>query len=103
MRVKAMRKRSPYKSGSMQGRNGQPHHRSPAVGEPPGRPPNEAPCVDCGWPDTNWQVVSRHRTSEGVVVWTRCVCGALQVWLHRPGAPEAVALGRQSHDYGRRS
>ena len=100
-----MRNRSPHKTGSIQTHDGQSHRRSsPPVWEPPGRPLNEAACADCGWPDTDRQVVSRHRTSEGVIVWTRCIiCGALQVWLHRPGVAEAVALGRQRHVYGRRS
>jgi hypothetical protein len=30
-------------------------------------------------------VLSRHRTSDGVVTWTRCDCGDLQIWLTRPG------------------
>ena len=26
-------------------------------------------------------VLSRHRTSEGVVTYARCTCGELQIWL----------------------
>ncbi|MHA6618818.1 hypothetical protein [Pseudonocardia sp. DLS-67] len=37
-------------------------------------------CPVCGWPTTEpYQVVSRHRTSEGMIVWSRCACGSLQV------------------------
>ena len=32
-------------------------------------------------------VLSRHRTSEGVVTYTRCSCGELQVWLTGAGGP----------------
>jgi hypothetical protein len=32
-------------------------------------------------------VLSRHRTSEGVVTYTRCTCGDLQVWLTGGGRP----------------
>jgi hypothetical protein len=38
-------------------------------------------CPHCGWPDgaEPFQVVSRHSTSAGHTVWTRCSCGSLQV------------------------
>ncbi|NJP48674.1 hypothetical protein HCJ93_00940 [Streptomyces sp. SBST2-5] len=38
-------------------------------------------CPYCGWPDhaEPFQVVSRHGTSAGSTVWTRCGCGSLQV------------------------
>ena len=32
-------------------------------------------------------VLSRHRTSEGVVTYTRCSCGELQIWLTDAGRP----------------
>ena len=32
-------------------------------------------------------VVSRHRTSEGVVTYARCNCGDLQIWLADAGRP----------------
>ena len=32
-------------------------------------------------------VLSRHRTSEGVVTYTRCRCGELQIWLSAAGRP----------------
>ncbi|MEU9186308.1 hypothetical protein AB0D14_17515 [Streptomyces sp. NPDC048484] len=46
----------------------------------PGRPGSDA-CPHCGWPDRAepFQVVSRHGTAGGHTVWTRCVCGSLQV------------------------
>lgn len=40
--------------------------------------------------DDAYGTVSRHRTSEGEVVYRRCGCGALQVTLHRPGRRAAV-------------
>ncbi|WP_419998536.1 hypothetical protein [Streptomyces boninensis] len=43
-------------------------------------PAGQVTCDDCGWPlDGGGLVeVSRHHTSEGVVRYRRCVCGA---WL----------------------
>jgi hypothetical protein len=32
-------------------------------------------------------VLSRHRTSEGVVTYARCTCGELQIWLRGAGRP----------------
>lgn len=29
-------------------------------------------------------VVSRHRTSAGTIVYARCECGRLSMWLERP-------------------
>jgi len=36
-------------------------------------------CPFCGWPEDEYDVVSRHHTSEGQAIWTRCVCGSLQM------------------------
>jgi hypothetical protein len=48
--------------------------------------------------DSN-RIVSRHQTSEGVVVYRRCHCGALQVSLHRPGRrPTAISDSRHATD-----
>lgn len=56
-------------------------------------------CPDCGWPDTAvHEVLSHHRTSEGLVTWARCQCGALQVRLHHAGPSETVARGRTAGD-----
>jgi hypothetical protein len=39
-----------------------------------------AHCPACGWPVAEtFQLVSRHQTSEGVIVYSRCPCGRLQV------------------------
>lgn len=40
--------------------------------------------------------VSRHQTSEGVLVYRRCHCGALQVALHQPGRRPTV-IGESRH------
>ncbi|KAA8885188.1 hypothetical protein F3087_30640 [Nocardia colli] len=37
-------------------------------------------CRQCGAAD-HGTTVSRHRTSEGTIVYTRCPCGAVNVWL----------------------
>ncbi|MFD7506183.1 hypothetical protein [Streptomyces sp. NPDC059850] len=42
-------------------------------------------------------IVSRHTTSEGVVVWTRCGCGRLQMALIPYGA-RGKALAAGGHD-----
>jgi hypothetical protein len=47
-------------------------------------------CSACGWPATEAEVLSRHRTSEGIVSDLRCVCGELTVRLD-PGAGCVVA------------
>lgn len=40
-------------------------------------------CPRCGWPqDQVYEVLSRHVTSEGVVSYTRCACGEIQVRVH---------------------
>ena len=37
-------------------------------------------CPHCGWPDAKpFQVLSRHRTANGMTVWSRCACGSTQV------------------------
>ncbi|GAA2139020.1 hypothetical protein GALLR39Z86_43850 [Glycomyces algeriensis] len=43
--------------------------------------------------------MSRHHTSEGVVVWTRCVCGAVRARLHRLGPAEPVAFADPPEDW----
>jgi hypothetical protein len=51
-------------------------------------------CPWCGWPTYEpFQTVSRHRTSEGLVAWTRCPCGRLRVV--RAAAP-SIDLARES-------
>jgi hypothetical protein len=40
----------------------------------------ESKCPQCGWPESvPYETVSRHLTSTGMIVYTRCVCGRLQV------------------------
>lgn len=57
-------------------------------------------CPACGWTDDDGAaVVSRHHTSEGVVVWTRCVCGAVRARLHRLGPAEPVACADPPDDW----
>jgi len=47
-------------------------------------------CPYCGWPTAEpFQVVSRHVTSEGTLIWSRCACGRLQA--HRSGTLVARA------------
>jgi hypothetical protein len=43
-----------------------------------GRNPTSAPAAAS---EHQPMVLSRHRTSEGVVTYTRCTCGELQIWL----------------------
>lgn len=46
------------------------------------RNPADTPCPHCGWPLAEpAAVVSRHPTTEGTVVYARCACGRLRVWL----------------------
>lgn len=52
-------------------------------------------CAQCGWPsDQPTEILSRHTTSEGVVVYSRCVCGALHMWVWSPEAEEAWLVAR---------
>ncbi|WP_396454030.1 hypothetical protein [Actinomadura sp.] len=39
-------------------------------------------------------MLSRHPTSEGVVTYTRCACGRLQMRVERYGPGAVVAAGR---------
>ena len=48
------------------------------------RSPTSAP--GAGW-EHELDVLSRHRTSEGVVTYARCTCGELQIWLSGAGRP----------------
>ncbi|MUN36531.1 hypothetical protein GNZ18_07950 [Actinomadura sp. NEAU-AAG5] len=51
-------------------------------------------CPRCGWPQTQvYEVLSRHLTSEGVVSYTRCACGEVQVRVQSFG-PGAVVGAR---------
>lgn len=50
-------------------------------------------CPECGW-DTRqpFEVVSRHLTSEGLLVWTRCACGTLRAHLAGMPGPPVTAV-----------
>jgi hypothetical protein len=37
-------------------------------------------------------VLSRHRTSQGVVTYARCSCGDLQIWLTGAGQPTSALV-----------
>ncbi|MEW2353888.1 hypothetical protein [Spirillospora sp. NPDC029432] len=48
-------------------------------------------CPRCGWPQSEiYQVLSRHLTSTGVVTYTRCACGAVQMRLQPYDAGHVV-------------
>lgn len=94
MKGSVMSRRQPRTNRFMAAHDEPSGHRPSSVDLPSARSREDA-CLDCGWPDIDAQVVSRHRTSQGTIVWTRCICGVLQVWLHRPGATEAVARASQ--------
>lgn len=52
-------------------------------------------CRQCGWPDTEpYDVVSRHTTSEGVIIYTRCTCGLLHVRRQQLGEAHASIIAR---------
>jgi hypothetical protein len=49
-------------------------------------------CPFCGWPEDDvFTEASRHRTSVGQTVWTRCVCGSLQMRVIDAGGSRVVA------------
>jgi hypothetical protein len=51
-------------------------------------------CPSCGWPTSEvYELVSRHQTSEGEVVYSRCPCGRLLVWQ---GAVGTTAMSAQA-------
>ena len=49
-----------------------------------GRNPTTAPAAES---EHELVVLSRHPTSEGLVTYTRCNCGELQIWLTAAGRP----------------
>ncbi|MCH6160657.1 hypothetical protein [Streptomyces marispadix] len=52
-------------------------------------------CPHCGWPDSRpVQDLSQHPTEEGVLSWTRCVCGSVQARLLTAGTVRIVARGQ---------
>ncbi|MFI8853881.1 hypothetical protein [Streptomyces sp. 891-h] len=51
-------------------------------------------CALCGWPlHDPYEIVSRHPVTEGTVVYARCACGTLRVWLARASGGERLVAG----------
>ncbi|MFE4492831.1 hypothetical protein ACFRKD_10275 [Streptomyces niveus] len=61
-------------------------------------PRDIAVCAVCGWPvEAPLQEASRHAVAEGTVVYTRCACGRVRVWLEAPGGGGArLVVGASS-------
>jgi hypothetical protein len=58
-------------------------------------------CPYCGRPDAEpFQVVSRHRTSAGQTVWTRCQCGSLQMRVRDAAGERITARSHPHHHTG---
>ncbi|MEU8894178.1 hypothetical protein [Streptomyces sp. NPDC048442] len=57
--------------------------------------PNTPLCTYCGTDGDTFDVISRHRTSEGITVWLRCSCGALQARVVSRAGTQIVACGRR--------
>ncbi len=61
-------------------------------------------CPRCAWPEAEpYEIVSRHVTSEGVISYSRCICGRLQVRRSgsvviraRRAAPGGSVIGRRA-------
>ena len=52
-------------------------------------------CPFCGWPEDDlFDLASQHRTTEGQTVWTRCVCGSLQMRVVGATGSRIVARSR---------
>jgi hypothetical protein len=54
-----------------------------------GRNPTSAPATHM---EHEPVVLSRHRTSEGIVTYARCTCGELQIWLTGAGRPAQTLI-----------
>jgi len=49
-------------------------------------------CPSCGWPENEpYKFLSCHTTSEGTIIWSRCLCGRLRV--HRGATVVARSAG----------
>ena len=44
-------------------------------------------------------VLSRHRTSDGFVTYTRCSCGALNVWIETAAGIESLVASSNPDHY----
>lgn len=61
--------------------------------------PAIASCPYCGRPDAEpFQVVSRHRTSTGQTLWTRCECGSLQARVLDETGERVLARSRAGNE-----
>ena len=54
-----------------------------------GRSPTSAPAAEL---EHELVVLSRHRTSEGVVTYARCNCGEAQIWVTGTGRPAETLI-----------
>lgn len=55
-------------------------------------------CPYCGYPDAEpFRVLSRHRTSAGQTVWTRCRCGSLQTRVRDAVGERITVRSRPNH------
>jgi hypothetical protein len=52
-------------------------------------------CPQCACPDAQ-QILSRHQTTDGLLTYTRCRCGALHLWLS-PQDATARHIARGGH------
>jgi hypothetical protein len=66
----------PVKAGTMDLIDG----RSSPAGPASGHLATPGGCPQCACPDAQ-KIVSRHLTTDGLLTYTRCQCGALHLWL----------------------
>jgi len=60
-------------------------------------------CPYCGWADAKpFHTLSRHCTHQGLTVWTRCVCGSVQVRQIDECGARIVVRGRPTEGPERR-
>ncbi|MGP3975132.1 hypothetical protein ACTWQF_14185 [Streptomyces sp. 8N114] len=58
------------------------------------RNPGGGRCATCGWPlHDPYETVSCHPVTEGTVVYSRCACGTLRVWLRRTEGTDQLLIG----------
>lgn len=59
-------------------------------------------CQRCGRPRTqSATILSRHTTSDGVIVYTECVCGLLEAWLHPISDVTATLVAQSANGHAR--
>jgi hypothetical protein len=49
-------------------------------------------CARCGWPGDEASLLSTHHTSDGWVLYRRCVCGAVMVELVTQDGPRGAQV-----------